>query len=105
MKNSSFSVFLIVGLIQGCYRDCMKANEFKKIIAEKINIGDARGKTEKIMSQEGIEFSFDKHSNRYQATILGHGSCSSNHAISLYVYIDNAGSVSNIEAIDSYTMP
>ena len=96
---------LLILQIQTCHASCMKADEFGKMISARISLGHAREEAENIMIQEGITFTFDKYSSRYQATIADRISCGGNHAISLYIYIDEADNVEKVEAIDSYVMP
>jgi len=66
-----------------------------------LNPGDSASAIEAYFATQGLEATYDKHSDRYQS-IIRHPD-SNFHAISIYVNVDEQQRFAGVEARDSYT--
>lgn len=75
--------------------------EVESSFNQSLKPGDGAEKIEKYFRNEGLVFSFDEFSGRYQS-IIRHPD-SNYHAITIHVYVDSGKNFVRVEANDSYT--
>jgi len=110
---SIFILFLIALYLSACNGSClnMKEKEVKKLLHSQLSIGDNRDKVEAALdglSLQGnaeIQFSYDKYSNRYQATIVDEKQCGRFQGIGIYINFNDSGELTEIDVHKFYTMP
>ena len=90
--------------IPACEGGCLKkSSEVKALLSAKLKSGDSRTKIESVLKGAGIQFSYDKYSNRYQSNITDQ--CGKFESVIVYVYLDNSSKMAKIETLVSYTAP
>ena len=97
---------LLTPFLTACNTGCLdvKEKEVKKLLNSNLSIGDSREQVEIALKNIDIEFSYDKYSNRYQATIWDER-CGPYQALSVYIVLNESEKVSDIKVFKSYTMP
>ena len=83
-----------------------KANA-KSVLAEvnaALSKGDASDVIESYFKNRGLGASYDRFSRRYQSIIRNTGGAS-DHAVVIYVYVDEKKRLLRVETHDSYTGP
>ena len=99
-------LLLLTPLLTACNAGCLdvKEQKVKNLLNSSLSIGDSREQVGRALKNIDIEFSYDKYSNRYQATIWDER-CGPYQAISVYIILDESEKVSEIKVFKSYTMP
>ena len=77
------------------------ASDVERKISGMLNPGDSPEKIEVYFEKEGLPFSYDEFSSRYQSIIREANS--NHHAIVIHVYVDEDQNFIKVEANDSYT--
>lgn len=99
--------FLVVSVLATSSGCCpLDADEVREQLTVELRVGDSREKIEIVLRNAGIDFSYDKWTNSYGATIRDDEHCgplSMYKAISVYIHLDDTGHLSRIEVSDSYT--
>ena len=91
------AIFSLSGCCAGLDKDKIKSE-----LSKDLQVGDSREKVERVLKNQGLVFSYDEYSQRYQSGIRGEN-CAFDKSVILYIYIDKSGGVSRIDASDSYT--
>ena len=100
----AFAILLVIFtlLIGGCGPKLdISPQEVQTSIEAALSLGDDRSKIESYFEEQGLPFSYDRFSSRYQS-IIRHPD-SNFHAIVIYVNVDEEQRFLSAEAHDSYT--
>jgi hypothetical protein len=87
----------------GCVIDLPAASHVDRELRAILTEGDARPKIEEGLAKQGIPYSYDRFTDRYQGIIRSKKS--DFRAVVVYVYLDSAGRLARMEVIDSFTGP
>lgn len=103
MARLVFVFLLSVGLLMsGCLPKLdVTPEKVEAEISSVLKPGDNAEAIEGYLRKRGLEFSYDKFSNRYQA-IIRHPE-SNFHAITIHILLDSQKRFTGVEANDSYT--
>jgi len=99
--------FLMAAFILATFSGCcpLDRDEVREQLTAELRVGDSREKIETVLKNAGIDFSYDKWTNSYGATIRDDEHCgplSMYKAISVYIHLDDQGRLSKIEVSASY---
>ena len=105
-RNSARAAcLLLLSMVVGaCQGDCLNERMVRKQLESEVEIGQTREAAEAGMQRAGLSFSFDRFRSRFQSTVRDE-QCDPYKAVSVYVYLDDAGRVSKIEVFESFTAP
>ena len=103
MSRFIATVILTLALV-GCSdaSDVTKAEDVEKRLNASLKIGASINEVESTLVRLEIEYSFDKYASRYQGIIRDTGG-PMDHAVVVYVYMDENGKLTMVETHDSYT--
>ena len=97
----------ITSMLYACSSGCpLNASEVRNRLSEKLAVGDEREKIEAVLKKEGIGFSYNEYSNRYNSTIRDEEHCgrlSLYKALSLRIYLDDNNRLLRLTVKDSFT--
>lgn len=83
--------------------DDTKAGEVKRMMAKELKVGSTANEIEEFFTKHNITHSYDEFSQRYQAIIRDiPGSSKANHAIVIYVYVNDEMKLQEYEVEDSF---
>lgn len=98
-------VFVIVISIllnlSACSGGCLDIDEIEKELHSKLNIGDSREMVDASLKDTGVQFTYDKFQNRYNAAITE--GCSKYEAIIVLIVFDDSNKLSEIKVFKEYT--
>jgi hypothetical protein len=99
------TIVLALALV-GCSdaSDVTKADDVEKQLNATLKVGASINEVESTLGRLNIEHSFDKYASRYQGIIRNTGG-PMDHAVVVYVYMDDNGKLTMVETHDSYTGP
>ena len=105
MAKSLAMALLILSLV-GCSsaEDEPSAEKIEQQLVGALHTDATKTEVEAVLNSLNIEHSFDKYASRYQGVIRNTGG-PMDHAIVVYVYMDENGKFRSVEAHDSYTGP
>jgi hypothetical protein len=95
---------IVSSIFSACSGDCLKARlaDVRNLLHKELKTGDSREKVDKVLTDAGIAYEYDRFQNRYQSTVTD-ARCKHDEAISIYVTFDPSGKVSKVEIFESYT--
>lgn len=101
VRTALFALALV-----GCAdaNDAIKAKEVQANLESSLAIGASRNEVEAVLGRLNIDHSYDKYASRYQGIIRNAGG-PMDHAIVVYVYMNQDGKLTRVEAHDSYVGP
>ena len=89
-----------------CVVNTEKSDEVKRLIAEELYVGAPRGEIEAFFERHRIGYSYNRFGNRYQAIIRDvSGEPLVDQAVSISVFLDDAGRFIGSEVVDTFTAP
>ncbi len=107
MKITSLLASIILGLtLAGCSgsSDITNAAEVQEELDDLLQVGASKEYIEATLVRLNIGHSFDKYASRYQGIIRNAGG-PMDHAVVVYVYMDENDKLTRVETHDSYTGP
>lgn len=94
-------VLLIVCTLAACGGECVDIEEVKNNLYSKLNIGASREEIEASLTDIGIQFTYDKFQNRYQAAITE--GCSAHETVIVLLIFDDTNKLSKVKVFKEYT--
>ena len=83
------SVILITFILSACNGGCLNLKETKKLLNNKLSIGNTRDQVKLALKNIDINFSYDRYQDQYYATIRDEH-CNQYEAISVYLAFDES---------------
>ena len=108
MAGKSKTARLLIASAMTLLISCRDADETSRARVENelrssLAVGDTSEKIERVLKEKNIPFSFDRFSSRYQARIDPKGKSKIPRVITVLIYVDQTGQLTNIDVRNSYT--